>query len=86
MFREFNSVKEITDYLVSPYDKPLREVANKELGKYVLPLFASELTENPENMMFVMTLYALETNDIKSITNFCHFVHLFIINSLFITF
>ena len=62
MFREFETIKEITDYLISPHDKPLYAVANNDLGSYVLPLIASELTEIPENMMLAMTIYAVETN------------------------
>jgi len=61
MFRKFKRIEEITNYIVSPYDIPIYEVANKDLGTYVLPLFASELTDIPENMMMALTLYSIET-------------------------
>lgn len=60
MVEKFKNKKEIYDYLIN---SKLGLIENEEMADIILPVFTSELTEDPEVMTIVQHLFFIETED-----------------------
>jgi len=68
MFREFETMQDVKDYMEPLYCKSMIDIEEGELNEPALSLFASKFTDTPANMMSVsMKFYMASTMDIKTI-------------------
>jgi len=59
--KTFETLEDIIEYLKENKDS-LSNCRNKENAKYILPIFASKVTDEPTNMMQVYRWFDLETD------------------------